>query len=196
LLEAFHLAQRIERVERVGQERVREVGMASVAVEKGNGERRTRAPLARSPERENEGKERWDPFRSVRELVQWDRGERLLAPLWERVSSSFSPAFDLRETKEAFEFKADVPGVDAKDLEVRLTHDRLTISGRRVAEKTEHGDAYHTFERAHGSFIRRFKVPSGTDPEGVQARLKDGVLRVLLPKKAEDKPRHVQIKSA
>jgi len=132
----------------------------------------------------------------MRELIRWERGESFLAPLWERVSSSFAPAFDLRETKESFEFRADVPGIDAKDLEVRVANNRLIVSGHRTAEKAENGETFHRYERSHGSFTRQFRIPSGTDPEGVSARLKDGVLRVVVPKRPEAKPKHVPVKNA
>ncbi len=171
--------------------------MANVAVVKGNGERAHRAPLARARQRnEEEAREvAWDPLRTVKEFMRMDPGEGLLAPLWDKVSSSFVPAFDVRETKEAFEYRADVPGVDPKDLDVRVTADRLIVTGKRTAEKSEHGDTYYTYERSYGSFTRKFRVPDGAEPDAVQARLKDGVLRIVLPKKPEAKPRHVPVKS-
>ena len=130
-----------------------------------------------------------DPFQMARELLSWD-------PFFTgRQVSAFSPAFEVKETKDAFEFKADVPGVEAKDIDVKLTNNRLTVSGKREAEKSDKGETYYSYERSYGSFARSFTLPEGTNGEAIQADLKDGVLKIVLPKKPEAKPRQVQIKT-
>lgn len=157
--------------------------MANIDVRKSSEEG---APLAR--------RDVWDPFRSMRDLMRWDPFTfgslgGLLEP------SGLSPAFEVRETKDGFEFKADVPGIDSKDLDVKLTNNRLTISGKREAEKTDKGDTYYTYERSYGSFTRSFTVPEGINSDAIHADLKDGVLKISLPKKPEAKPKQVQIKN-
>lgn len=143
------------------------------------------APLAR--------REIWDPFRGMRDFIRWDPfGSTFLSfP----VEQTLAPAFEVKETKDGFEFKADVPGIDAKDLDVKLTNNRLTVSGKREAEKSDKGDTYYTYERSYGSFTRSFTVPEGINADAIHADLKDGVLKINLPKKPEAKPRQVQIKS-
>jgi HSP20 family protein len=136
----------------------------------------------------------WDPFRSMRDSIRLDRFAS--APLGGWLEpSGLAPAFEVKETKDGFEFKADVPGIDSKDLEVNLTNNRLTISGRREAEKTNKGDTYYTYERSYGGFTRSFTVPEGVNGDAIHADLKDGVLKVNIPKKPEAKPRQVQIKN-
>jgi HSP20 family protein len=83
----------------------------------------------------------WDPFRAMRELLRWEPfGE--MAPTFRAFEGAlFSPDFDVKETKEAFVFTADVPGVKEGDLDIRLTQNRLSISGKRESEKTEKGDS-------------------------------------------------------
>lgn len=101
----------------------------------------------------------------------------------------------MKETKEGFEFKADLPGIDSKDLDVKLTDNCLTVSGKREAEKTDKEDTYYTYERSYGSFTRSFTLPEGIDAEKINADLKDGVLKIKLLKKPESKARQVQIKN-
>ena len=137
----------------------------------------------------------WDPFQTMRDIMQWDAlREPFLTP-WIEPSGAFAPAFEVKETKDAFEFKADVPGVEAKDIDVKLSNNRLTVSGKREAEKTDKTDTYYSYERSYGSFSRSFTIPEGANGDAVRADLKDGVLQVVVPKKPESKPRQVQVKT-
>lgn len=123
----------------------------------------------------------WDPFRAMRDMLRWDPF-RELAPVLPSELRSFAPAFEVKETKESFVFKADVPGLKEEDLEVNLTGSRLTISGKREAEKEDKNDTYYTYERSYGSFTRTFTLPEQTDATHVKAALKNGELTVVVPK--------------
>jgi HSP20 family protein len=125
----------------------------------------------------------WDPFRAMREMLTWDPF-REMAPLIAGAPVTYSPAFEVRETKDSFVFKADVPGLKEQDLEVSVTGNRLSIGGKREAEKEEKGDTYYAFERSFGSFTRTFTLPDQTDPTHVKAELKNGELTVVVPKAA------------
>jgi HSP20 family protein len=137
----------------------------------------------------------WDPFRSMRDLMRWDPfGE--LAPTWTALEGgAFAPDFDVKETKEAFTFTADLPGVAEKDLQVQLAESRLTISGKRESEKTEQGDTFYASERSYGSFTRSFTLPQGIDADKVRAELKNGVLSVVVPKRLETQPKKINVTS-
>jgi HSP20 family protein len=106
-----------------------------------------------------------------------------------------APAFDVKETKEAYLFKADVPGIQDKDLEVTITGNRLTVGGKRDEEKEERSDRYYTYERNYGSFSRSFTLPDGADTDKLRASLDSGVLTVTVPKKPEVQPKKVAVKS-
>jgi HSP20 family protein len=136
----------------------------------------------------------WDPFRVMRELLRWDPfGE---APTFRALeSAAFAPDFEVKETKEGFEFRADVPGVKEGDLDIRLTQNRLAISGKRESEKTEKGDTFYTTERSYGSFTRSFTLPEGIQSDKIHAELKEGVLTLLVPKKPEAQPKKIDVKS-
>jgi HSP20 family protein len=86
------------------------------------------------------------------------------------------------ENKEAFLFKADVPGVKKEDLEITASGNRVQISGKRDAEKETKSDTLYTYERQYGSFLRSFTLPEGTDLEHAKSELKDGVLTLVIPK--------------
>jgi HSP20 family protein len=108
----------------------------------------------------------------------------------------FSPDFDVKETKEAFVFTADLPGLDPKDVDVKLTDNRLTISGKREQEKEERGETSYRRERSYGEFSRAFTLPAGIDADSIKAELKNGVLSVAINKKAEAKAKQVAVKAA
>jgi HSP20 family protein len=139
----------------------------------------------------------WDPFRAVRDVFRWDPFREIEAALGAeyRGVSSFAPTFDVKETKEAYVFRADLPGVKEEDLEISLTGNRLAISGHREQESREQGETYYATERSYGAFSRAFTLPEGVDGENVRAELKNGVLHVNVPKKPEVQPRRISVGS-
>jgi HSP20 family protein len=112
---------------------------------------------------------------------------------------SWNPSFEVKETNDAFVFKADMPGIRNDDLDISLDGNRLLISGNREAEREEGEDQgrYHTYERSYGSFSRMFTLPDSSDLEHIRTDLKDGVLTLVVPKKASSQPqkRKIQIGS-
>jgi HSP20 family protein len=123
----------------------------------------------------------WDPFRLAREMLGWDPFAEM-RPLVTGEAVAYAPAFEVKETKDAFVFKADVPGIKEQDLEVRVTGSRLTITGKREAEKEEKQETYYAFERSYGSFTRAFTLPDEADTAHVKAELKNGEVTVVVPK--------------
>ena len=135
----------------------------------------------------------WEPLRIMRELMGWDPFGEML-PSWNREAMEFAPRFEVKETKDAYVFKADLPGVEEKDLDITLTGNRLTVAGKREEEKREEGDTYYAFERSYGTFTRAFTLPEGADLEHVDAELKSGVLTISLAKKPEHQPKKISLK--
>jgi HSP20 family protein len=122
-----------------------------------------------------------EPFRLMREMLGWDPF-REMAPIVGGNAPAFSPAFEVKETKDSFVFKADLPGVQEKDLEVTLTGNRLNVTGKRESEKEQKEDTYYTYERSYGSFSRTFTLPDQIDGAHIKAELKAGELTVVVPK--------------
>jgi HSP20 family protein len=123
----------------------------------------------------------WEPLRAMRDLLRWDPfGE--MTPIFSGQLPAYAPAFEIKETKDSFLFKADVPGVKEQDIEVTSTGNRLTVSGKRESEKEEKDDNYYAFERSYGSFTRSFTLPEQADTVHIQAELKNGELTIAIPK--------------
>ncbi|MEP6860340.1 MAG: HSP20 family small heat-shock protein [Deltaproteobacteria bacterium] len=139
-----------------------------------------------------------DPARWMRDLMRWDPfGLQPAMPSWFEPTelAAFSPAFEVKETKDSFQFSADLPGMKDQDVDVKLTGNRLAISGKREAEREDNSDTYYAYERSYGTFSRTFALPDGLDTDHIHAEMKDGVLTVALPKKAAAQTKSIAIKS-
>lgn len=139
----------------------------------------------------------WNPLRAMREMLRWDPF-REMAPMFPTAfePAEWHPSFDVTETKDAFMFKADVPGVKKEDLEITTTGNRIQISGKRESEEEKKTDTVYTYERQYGSFTRSFTLPNGADVEHAKSDLKDGVLTLVVPKLAEAQSKKIPISSS
>jgi HSP20 family protein len=135
---------------------------------------------------------RMDPFRMVREMFQDPFGGTGLLG----AESVFRPNLDVTETNDAFAIKVDLPGIQEEDIEVQVTGNRLTVSGKREAEETREGDRYVAIERAYGAFSRSFVLPDSADLDHIEAELRNGVLEIKVPKRGEMKGRKVSIQGS
>jgi HSP20 family protein len=108
----------------------------------------------------------------------------------------WTPAVDVRETKDAFLLTADVPGVNPSDIEVTMENGLLTIRGARQSETTTEQNGYRRIERVGGRFLRRFTLPETANAEAVTAKTTHGVLTLTIPKRAEVQPRRIEIQAA
>lgn len=140
--------------------------------------------------------QRWDPFRDVRDLQT--RMDRLFGPnavTVEREGSMtrFSPAVDIYEDAEGVTLSLEVAGIDPKALEVKVEDAVLTVSGERKLDKAESRSGYHRIERSYGGFTRSFTLPPTLDVEKVKAENKNGVLKIFLPRKDDQKPRKITV---
>ena len=160
--------------------------MADIAVRKGNGNKP--APIAT-------WEPRWEPFRMMRDLIGWDPFHEM-TPFIPQMPAGFIPSFDIKETKDAYLFKADIPGVKESDLEVTISGNRITVSGKREAEKEEQTDTYYSCERSYGDFTRSFTLPEGVDMKSVHADLDQGVLTLSIKKTPEAQPKKIVVQSA
>jgi HSP20 family protein len=111
----------------------------------------------------------------------------------EGVARSWAPAVDIVETPEHYEVRAELPGVKKEDVDISVENNVLTLRGERKFEKDEPKESFHRIERAYGSFVRSFTLPTRVNPEQVQAKFDTGVLTILIPKAAEARPRRIEI---
>ena len=136
---------------------------------------------------------RWDPFQLMDRLLRWEpfRDDFSAVPSW--TGGEFMPRFDVKETKDAYVLKADLPGLKDEDVDVSLNGNVLTISGKREEEHRDEGEQYYAMERSYGSFARSFSLPDSVDGEQVSADLKNGVLTVRLPVRPGAQPKKIAI---
>ncbi|MBI5286337.1 MAG: Hsp20/alpha crystallin family protein [Deltaproteobacteria bacterium] len=143
---------------------------------------------------------KWDPFRDL--LSIQERMNRLFDETLARtraggeelVKGVWSPAVDIYETDEAIVLKAELPGINKEDVIIEVKDNTLLLKGERRFEKDVKEENYHRMERSYGVFQRVFALPGTVDKEKVNARYKDGVLEIALPKIQEAKPKQIKIK--
>src|SRR5919197_4606959 len=139
---------------------------------------------------------RWDPFREFTTLQ--DRMNRLFRDSFgdgqeALTTSTFAPPVDVYEDEHNVTLKIEVPGIDEKDIDVRIENNTLTVHGERKFEKEEKEENFRRVERQYGSFTRSFTLPNSVDAENVSANYDKGILKISLPKKAEAKPKQIKV---
>jgi HSP20 family protein len=138
---------------------------------------------------------RWDPFREVMSLQ--NRMNSLFREMSEGESplstASFVPAVDIYEDSKKVVLKLEVPGIEEKDLDVRVENNTLTVKGERKFDKEEKEENFHRIERRYGSFYRAFTLPPTVDTEHVGATYQNGVLKLELSKKPEAQPKQIKV---
>jgi HSP20 family protein len=142
---------------------------------------------------------RWDPFRDV--VALQNRVNSLFRDFNEGgdnalTTASFVPAVDIYEDNQKVVLKLEVPGVEEKDLDVRVENHTLTVKGERKFETEEKEQNFHRIERRYGSFFRAFTLPSTVDTEHVDAKYTAGVLKLELKKKPEAQPKQIKVNVA
>ena len=138
---------------------------------------------------------RWDPFR---ELDTLPARLGFLGKGWEApmTTATWNPSVDIFENDNEVVIKAELPGMIAKDIDVRLENNVLTLKGERHFEKETKEENYHRVEREYGKFTRSFALPAAVNGEKVTAEFKDGILKIVLPKMEETKPKPIKVAAA
>ncbi len=140
---------------------------------------------------------RYNPFRDLRTMQE--QMNRLLDMAWNREAGEdlregiWQPTVDIFEDEESVVIKAELPGMDQKDIEVRIEDNTLTLRGERKHDQTIKKENYHRVERYYGTFQRSFSLPHTVDQEQVKATCDKGVLTITLPKREETKPRQINV---
>jgi len=137
----------------------------------------------------------WRPF-------EFDRIRKEMDQLWDsflegrpmRRAGEWLPSIDVSETKSDLVIKAELPGMDSKDIDISLSNGFLTIKGEKNQEKEEKDENYYLIERSYGSFTRSVRLPREVQSDKITASFKNGVLRVTLPKSEEAKKKEIKIK--
>jgi len=141
---------------------------------------------------------RWEPFRDLMTTQrEFDRlFKEAFTPFFgeaELSTRTWAPAVDIFETESDIVLKAELPGVNPNDVEIKVEDSTLYLKGERKFEKEVKEESYHRIERSYGSFARSFSLPNSINAEKVKAEYKDGLLTLTLPKREEAKPRAIKI---
>jgi HSP20 family protein len=140
---------------------------------------------------------RWDPFRELNMLQ--DRMQRLFQDQYGQgenemlTTASFVPPVDVYEDEHSLSLRLEVPGIDEKDIDIRIENNTLTVRGERRFEKEEKEENFRRVERRYGSFARSFALPATVNTEDVHADYRNGVLNIRLAKRAEAKPKQIKV---
>ena len=144
---------------------------------------------------------RWEPFRDLATMQdRMNRMNRLFRETYSPeepeealTTTSFAPPVDIYEDEHNITLKLEVPGIDEKDIDVRIENTTLTVHGERKIEKEEKEENFRRVERQYGEFTRSFTLPSSVDLAQVSARYDKGVLKINLAKKVEAKPKQIKV---
>lgn len=141
---------------------------------------------------------RWDPFKdliTMREIMNslfeeafTSRGEEK-----DLIAGTWTPSVDIYETENDIVLTSEVPGIDEKDIEIKIENNTLTLKGERKFEKEAKEENYHRIERSYGSFYRSFTLPNYINQDKINAEYENGALKITMPKKTELKPKKVKI---
>jgi HSP20 family protein len=170
----------------------------------------TKLPVSKKSAEPSVFGEVWQPFEALRNEVDrlfedfgdgfWRRPFRPVGGTEKALAQKFAatPAVDVAETDKAYEITAELPGIDQKNVEVKVADGGLTIKGEKKEETEEKKKDYYVSERRYGSFERYFGLPEGVDAEKIEATFKNGILKIMLPKTAEaQKPaKKIEVKAA
>jgi HSP20 family protein len=146
---------------------------------------------------------RWEPFRDL--LTLQDRMNRMFHESYQgrgaseddwALGGSWAPAVDIYEHEGDIVLTAELPGVDPKDVDILVENNVLTLRGERKWSDEVKRESYRRVERSYGSFTRSFTLPGVVDTEKIKADFHDGMLKLVLPTKAEAKPRQISINVA
>ena len=151
--------------------------------------------IAKSEPRRRRTLFRRGPLESIREemqdLISRTFGEE--GDLWS--VDRITPSLDLAEADNALEVRMDIPGMEAKDIDIQVNANVLTVSGERKEEREDKGKTYHRVERRVGAFSRSVTLPCPVKEDAVDAQYKNGILTIKLPKTEEAKARKITVKS-
>jgi HSP20 family protein len=147
----------------------------------------------------------WKPFRELAPFKDFERMKEEMDRFWDSFlegtlqgrgedRTEWFPSLDVSETKNDFVVKAELPGMNPKDIDISLTDGMLTIRGEKKQEREEKEENYHFIERSYGTFSRSVPLSRGVKHDKITASYKDGVLRVVLPKSEETKKKEIKIK--
>ena len=140
---------------------------------------------------------KWEPFKEL--VTRQDRMSQLFDGAFKPsldeggTLMDWAPAVDVYEDAEAIQIRAELPGMDMKEIEVKVADNTLQIKGEKKLENADKRENYHRVERVFGRFVRFFTLPNTVAPEKIRAKYENGILNITLPKREETKPKNITV---
>lgn len=146
----------------------------------------------------------WKPFKELEAFRDFEKMRRNTDRFWDSFlergvwrmddDGEWFPSVDVSETKNEIVLRAEVPGLDTKDIDISLSDGLLTIRGEKKQEREDKEEDYHVVERSYGTFTRSIRLPKEVQSDKISASYKNGILKVTLPKSEEAKKKEIKIK--
>jgi len=142
---------------------------------------------------------KWEPFKDLISIQE--RMNQLFDDTFssrphgaeEFSKGSWSPPVDIYETASNVVLKAEIPGMSQEDIDIKIEDNTMVLKGERKFEKESSDETYYRIERSYGTFVRSFTLPNSVDQGGVRASYELGVLKIVMPKKEEKKPKSIKV---
>lgn len=139
---------------------------------------------------------RYEPWNLLNQLQkELERSQEGKAGESSVATAEWAPAVDIKEQTDKFVILADIPGVKPEDIEISMEAGVLTVKGEKESEAKTEKEGYKRVERSYGSFYRRFSLPDSADGEAINAKSKNGVLEIIIPKREAVKPKRIDVQT-
>lgn len=134
---------------------------------------------------------KWNPVRDL--LSMQEKMNKIFDDSFKTASGDWAPAVDIMESERDIVIVAEIPGVSEKDMDIQVSEGVLSMRGEKKFPDDKQGDSYYRLERSYGKFSRSFAIPASVDHSKVRASIKDGVLKIVLTKRNEEKPQTIKV---
>lgn len=134
---------------------------------------------------------KWNPVRDL--LSMQEKMNKIFDDSFKTTGGDWAPAVDIIEGDKDILIIAEIPGVSEEEMEIQVSEGVLSMRGEKKFPEDKQGDSYYRLERSYGKFYRSFAIPVSIDPTNVKASIKDGVLKIILSKRVEEKPKTIKV---
>lgn len=134
---------------------------------------------------------KWNPVRDL--LSMQEKMNKIFDDSFKTTGGDWAPAVDIIESEKDIIIIAEIPGVSEEEMEIQVSEGVLSLRGEKKFPDDKQNDSYYRLERSYGKFYRSFAIPISIDPANVKASIKDGVLKIVLSKRVEEKPKTIKV---
>lgn len=134
---------------------------------------------------------KWNPVRDL--LSMQEKMNKIFDDSFKTAGGDWAPPVDIMESEKDIVIIAEIPGVSEENMDIQISEGVLSMKGEKKFPEDKGGDSYYRLERSYGKFSRSFAIPASIDPSKIKASLKDGVLKIILAKRNEERPKSIKV---